>query len=217
MPEGVLRLRFRPRHPRPAAPRGPARGVHPRVAGRAGRPAARAGRPSRARLIVLTPWPATTSCAGPRAGGAGRLHRPRLRAPGHRTRPPGAHSAGRGRASRCTPSRTMVFEGSEVLTQTGTPYTVFTPYKNAWLRKIDAFYLKSYPVERHAGRLAPRPEAHRRAVPGFQALGSSPQGCRNWPACRGPAARSACSRIFASASRAMRTHATFRPSRGRAT
>ena len=32
-----------------------------------------------------------------------------------------------------------VFERSEVLTQGGTPYSVFTPYKNAWLRKINAF------------------------------------------------------------------------------
>jgi len=38
-----------------------------------------------------------------------------------------------------------VLERDEVLTQSGTPYSVFTPYKNAWLRKIDAFYLKSYP------------------------------------------------------------------------
>ena len=53
----------------------------------------------------------------------------------------------------------VVFERSEVLTATGSPYSVFTPYKNAWLRKIDHFYLKAYPVDRHAAALAPAPVA----------------------------------------------------------
>ena len=39
-----------------------------------------------------------------------------------------------------------ILERSEVLTQTGNPYSVFTPYKNAWLKKVDAFQLTSYPV-----------------------------------------------------------------------
>ncbi len=69
-----------------------------------------------------------------------------------------------------------VFERGEVLTQSGTPYTVFTPYKNAWLRKIDGFYLSAYPVERHARRLAPRPEGLRRPVHSLKALGFEPAG-----------------------------------------
>ena len=40
----------------------------------------------------------------------------------------------------------VVFERSEVLTQSGTPYTVFTPYKNAWLKKLEPFFIKAYPV-----------------------------------------------------------------------
>jgi len=48
----------------------------------------------------------------------------------------------------------VVFERSEVLTQSGTPYTVFTPYKNAWLKKVDAFYLRAYPTDKYASRLA---------------------------------------------------------------
>jgi len=64
-----------------------------------------------------------------------------------------------------------VFERAEVLTQSGTPYTVYTPYKNAWLRKVDDFYLSAYPVERHARRLAPRPEGLRGPVPSLQAIG----------------------------------------------
>ncbi len=51
----------------------------------------------------------------------------------------------------------VVFEKDEVLTQAGKPYTVFTPYKNAWLAKIQAepFYLEAYPVASHARALAP--------------------------------------------------------------
>jgi len=68
----------------------------------------------------------------------------------------------------------VVFERSEVLTATGTPYGVFTPYKNAWLKKVDDFYLKAYPVARHAGALAATPADLGGAVPtladiGFQA------------------------------------------------
>jgi deoxyribodipyrimidine photo-lyase len=51
----------------------------------------------------------------------------------------------------------VVFEREEVLTQADTPYSVFTPYKNAWLKKVDAFYLKPYPVKRYLAALAPPP------------------------------------------------------------
>src|SRR5262249_50858601 len=40
----------------------------------------------------------------------------------------------------------VVFERSELMTTGGGPYGVFTPYKTAWLRKVDNFYLGSYPV-----------------------------------------------------------------------
>jgi len=48
----------------------------------------------------------------------------------------------------------VIFERREVMTAAGGAYGVFTPYKNAWLKKVDAFYLSSYPVERHAQALA---------------------------------------------------------------
>jgi len=65
----------------------------------------------------------------------------------------------------------VIFERSEILTQGGTPFSVFTPYKTAWLKKLDAFYLKAYPVEHHAAQLAPRPDAFRQAVPALASLG----------------------------------------------
>lgn len=65
----------------------------------------------------------------------------------------------------------VIFERSEVLTLSGKPFSVFTPYKNAWLRKLNAFYLSSYPVERYARQLAPRPEGERRPVPSLAEIG----------------------------------------------
>jgi deoxyribodipyrimidine photo-lyase len=73
----------------------------------------------------------------------------------------------------------VVFGRREVLTQAGTPYSVFTPYKKAWLAKVDEFYLRSYPVERHAAALAPRPEALVRDVPSLQDLGFEPTNLKD--------------------------------------
>ena len=51
----------------------------------------------------------------------------------------------------------VIFERSELLTASGNPYSVFTPYRNAWLKKLEPFYVHAYPVARHAGALAPLP------------------------------------------------------------
>ena len=67
-----------------------------------------------------------------------------------------------------------IFERAELLTQAGKPYAVFTPYKNAWLAKADAFYFKPYPVEKYANALADRPAALRLDVPPLKALGFEP-------------------------------------------
>lgn len=69
----------------------------------------------------------------------------------------------------------LVFERSELLTTTGTPYGMFTPYKNAWLKKLAPFYLSAYPVDRHAGALASWPaEAGVRGMPTLAGLGFEP-------------------------------------------
>lgn len=49
----------------------------------------------------------------------------------------------------------VIFEKDEILTGQGTPFQVFTSYKNAWLDKLTPFDLKSYPVEKYARALAP--------------------------------------------------------------
>ena len=51
----------------------------------------------------------------------------------------------------------VIFERTELLTQQGRPYGIFTPYKNAWLKKLsertDNFYLKPYPVKAYASAM----------------------------------------------------------------
>lgn len=64
-----------------------------------------------------------------------------------------------------------IFDRDEVLTQAGQPYTVFTPYKRAWLAKVDSFYLKAYPVRTYAEALTPPPEKFRAAVPSLKDIG----------------------------------------------
>ena len=68
----------------------------------------------------------------------------------------------------------VIFEREEVLTAGGTPFSVFTPYKNAWLRKLDDFYLKNYPTPGFAQRLAPLDAAQLTGVPTLEALGFEP-------------------------------------------
>ncbi|MEN9383182.1 MAG: hypothetical protein RL323_325, partial [Pseudomonadota bacterium] len=65
----------------------------------------------------------------------------------------------------------VIFERHEVVTQNGRPFSVFTPYKNAWLKKITPFFLKSYPVERYAAALAPCPASQTLGVPTLASLG----------------------------------------------
>jgi deoxyribodipyrimidine photo-lyase len=53
----------------------------------------------------------------------------------------------------------VIFEKDEVLTQSGKPFTVFTPYKRAWLARLEPFYCKAYPVEKYREGLAPGKQA----------------------------------------------------------
>ena len=48
----------------------------------------------------------------------------------------------------------VIFERSEVLTQGGTPYGVFTPYKNSWLKNVRDEHLESFDISAYKTRLA---------------------------------------------------------------
>ena len=66
----------------------------------------------------------------------------------------------------------VLLEKNEVLTQQGQPYSVFTPYKRAWLQKLDAFQRTPYPVQRYAQHLAALPSPS--TLPTLEALGFTP-------------------------------------------
>ncbi len=51
----------------------------------------------------------------------------------------------------------VVFEKSELLSQAGKPFSVFTPYKKAWLGAVTPDHLRAHDVDRHLARLAPPP------------------------------------------------------------
>ncbi|WP_432241200.1 cryptochrome/photolyase family protein [Herbaspirillum robiniae] len=69
----------------------------------------------------------------------------------------------------------VIFEKDEVLTQSARPFSVFTPYKNAWMAKLAAaggdFYLKAYPVDKYHASLARPPAQLHRAPPTLEQLG----------------------------------------------
>jgi deoxyribodipyrimidine photo-lyase len=67
----------------------------------------------------------------------------------------------------------VIFERDELLTAAGTPFSVFTPYKNAWLARLSSAELEPHPVEEHARKLAPPPR-ERAGVPTLASLGFEP-------------------------------------------
>src|SRR5450830_657604 len=72
----------------------------------------------------------------------------------------------------------VIFEKEEVLSQMGRPFSVFTPYKNAWMNKLSGpggdFYLKPYPVDAYLAQLAPPPQRQHQAPPTLEQLGFAP-------------------------------------------
>jgi deoxyribodipyrimidine photo-lyase len=47
----------------------------------------------------------------------------------------------------------VVFEKNEILSNSGGPYTVFTPYSRKWKEKLSDFFLKPYPVYQYINQL----------------------------------------------------------------
>lgn len=83
----------------------------------------------------------------------------------------------------------VIFEKGEVLSSAQRPFSVFTPYRRAWLDRLAGIELDSYRVERHAGALARPPE---REIASLEQLGfartnlrelglaSGTSGARRW-------------------------------------
>lgn len=78
-----------------------------------------------------------------------------------------------GRALRTVRER-MIFERDEVLTAQGKPYSVFTPYRAAWLARYAAQPQRPVDSAVTSARLAARPAALRRPLPTLSVLGFAP-------------------------------------------
>ncbi len=69
----------------------------------------------------------------------------------------------------CVHKDQVIFECNEVLTQAGTPFGVFTPYKNAWLKRLAPTDYAERAVQAKPGQLMGDPE--QRTMPTLQELG----------------------------------------------
>ncbi len=67
---------------------------------------------------------------------------------------------------------TVVFAGSELLTQAGRPFTVFTPYRNAWLKLVSEAELAPRLARENLKHLAPPPMSTN--LPELRELGFAP-------------------------------------------
>ena len=84
----------------------------------------------------------------------------------------------------------VIFEKDEVLTQSGRPFTVFTPYKRAWLAKLDPFYCKAYPVDAYRDAFARTGSLQ---LPTLEQVGFKPT---NWNQTRFPTGMAGARRMF---------------------
>jgi len=62
----------------------------------------------------------------------------------------------------------VIFEKTEVVKPDGKPYTVFTPYYRQWLKKLNEFYVKSYPSEKYLDNLF---QTEALSIPSLAAIG----------------------------------------------
>lgn len=65
----------------------------------------------------------------------------------------------------------VIFDGSEVLKEDGTPYTVFTPYSKKWKALLQPFYLKSFPINPISNNLW---QGSEKAIPTLAEMGFQP-------------------------------------------
>lgn len=68
----------------------------------------------------------------------------------------------------------LIFERDEVMSEGGPSYRVFSPYKSAWLAKLNQFYLRAYPVAKYASHLTPCPQSVAGPLPTLTELGFEP-------------------------------------------
>ena len=77
----------------------------------------------------------------------------------------------------------VIFEKTEVLTNSETVFSVFTPYKNAWLKKLNPSDLEPFICDSHPslrGRYAPIPKAIDTGIPSLESMGFRTTGIEKY-------------------------------------
>jgi len=86
----------------------------------------------------------------------------------------------------------VIFENKEVLTGQGGVFSVFTPYKNAWLKKLEASDLDAHAVDLDHGKFSPIPKALDITFPSLASMGFESTGIESYL----PAGMSGASEFF---------------------
>jgi deoxyribodipyrimidine photo-lyase len=77
----------------------------------------------------------------------------------------------------------VIFENTEVLTNSGTVFSVFTPYKNAWLKKLSPHDLEPLTCDtskKDLGQYAPLPKNIDQGIPTLKSMGFEPTGIEKY-------------------------------------
>ena len=81
-----------------------------------------------------------------------------------------ADLAGRGIAFHTCKDQ-VIFETDEILTKAGRPFSVFTPYRTAWLRALTPAHLRAHQPPAEGGALGPPPATSATPLPALESLG----------------------------------------------
>jgi deoxyribodipyrimidine photo-lyase len=70
----------------------------------------------------------------------------------------------------------VIFEKKEILTNSNTVFSIFTPYKNNWLKTLQEKDIAAYNYTPKKGQLAATPKALQAPFPSLESMGFSPTG-----------------------------------------
>ena len=74
----------------------------------------------------------------------------------------------------------VIFEHQEVLTGQGGVFSVFTPYKNAWLKKLQINDIDAHAVDLDSGKFAAIPKSLNTPCPSLESMGFEPTGLESY-------------------------------------
>ncbi|CAN1504123.1 PhrB Deoxyribodipyrimidine photolyase [Burkholderiaceae bacterium] len=74
----------------------------------------------------------------------------------------------------------VIFEGKEILTNSNTVFSIFTPYKNNWLRSLSEKALAPHDCLPKAGQFARLPKALDLGLPSIESIGFQPTGLERY-------------------------------------